>query len=162
VLSVDGSRQVDDRLDEGNDEVTVDSQLDHYCARPTTPHMDGLTLMEFVQRYRTPKKAGIHPICRRKEVVVIVRPFCSPDPQGPKYEQYCRQKLMLHQPFRQLDELLGGCENNAEAYSTFLRSGVVPPSIANDIRLLESARRENPENDDEEVSYNVLNHLITF
>ena len=25
---------------------------------------------------------------RKKEVVVIVIPFCSPDPQGPKYERY--------------------------------------------------------------------------
>ena len=106
ILSLDGSRQVDNDQEEGTAVVTLASQLDHYRSRPTTPHMEGLTLLEFVQRYRMPKSVGLNPVSRKKEVVVIVIPFCSPDPQGPKYERYCRQKLMLHQPFWHLDELL--------------------------------------------------------
>ena len=70
------------------------------------------------------------------EVVVIVRRYCSPDPEGPKYEQYCRQKLMIHQSFRQVDELLGACDKHSSAYHQFLRCGKVPPSLADDIHRI--------------------------
>ena len=55
ILSLDGSRQVEDKL-ESNEHATIDSQIDHYCARPH--HMESVTLMEFVQRYRISKKKG--------------------------------------------------------------------------------------------------------
>ena len=138
ILSLDGSRQVDNDQEEGTAVVTLASQLDHYRSRPTTPHMEGLTLLEFVQRYRMPKSVGLNPVSRKKEVVVIVIPFCSPDPQGPKYERYCRQKLMLHQPFRHHDELLGGLETHSQTYSAFLQFSTVPPSLADDIHRLEA------------------------
>ena len=49
---------MDNKLDEGK-VVTIDSYLDHYSARPATVDFQ----------------------------VVIVRPYCSPDPEGSKYEQ---------------------------------------------------------------------------
>lgn len=138
VLSLDCSRMLDDHLQEGK-KVTVDSLLDHYCARPCTAHFEDMTLLEFVRSYRIPKRAGDDITCRRKEVVVVVRPFCSPDPKGHNYEQYCRQKLMLYQPFRQLEELLGTSDTHSAAYSLFLQNGEVPPSLADDIHRLEAA-----------------------
>ena len=54
ILSLDGSRQVDNDQEEGTAVVTLASQLGYYRSRPTTPHMEGLTLLEFVQRYRSP------------------------------------------------------------------------------------------------------------
>ena len=51
VLSLDGSRQVDDNLDE-NKLITVDSQLDHYCGRPDSDKFHWLTLLEFIQKYK--------------------------------------------------------------------------------------------------------------
>ena len=131
VLSLDGSRQVDNGQEEGTAVVTLASQLDHYRSRPTTPHMEGLTLLEFVQRYQMPKSVGSDPVSRKKEVVVIIVPFCSPDPQCPKYERYCRQKLMLHQPFRHLDELLGGLETHSSLLS--ISSVQHCPSISSSI-----------------------------
>ena len=95
-----------------------------------------------------PKGVGLDPVSRKKEVIVIVIPFCSPDPQGPKYERYCRQKLMLHQPFRHLDELLGGLETHSQAYSAFLQSSTVPPSLADDIHRLEAAQRVDREDNE--------------
>ena len=89
ILSLDGSRQVDDRLEEDKP-VTVESQLDQYCARPVTDDFDKLTLSEFVQKYKLPKKKGDALLPRKKDVVVIARPYCSLDPAGPHYEQYCR------------------------------------------------------------------------
>ena len=57
VLSLDGSRQLDDNLNEAEN-VTVDSLLDYYCARPATSLFEGMTLLEFAQSYRTSKKAS--------------------------------------------------------------------------------------------------------
>ena len=153
ILSLDGSRQVDDRLEEDNP-VTVESQLDQYCARPVTDDFDKLTLSEFVQKYKLLKKKGDALIPRKKDVVIIARPYCSPDPAGPHYEQYCRKKLMWYQPFRRLDDLLKGCDNHSDAYAALLRSDNVPTSLADDIQLLEIAQKNsNNDNDkDEEVS----------
>ena len=54
VLSLDGSRQLESLLEEG-ESVTVDSQLDHYCSRQSTPHFDSMTLLEFVQSCSAPR-----------------------------------------------------------------------------------------------------------
>ena len=150
ILSLDGSQQVDDRLEEDKP-VTVESQLDQCCARPVTDDFDKLTLSEFVQKYKLPKKKGDALIPRKKDVVVIARPYCSPDPSGPHYEQYCRQKLMWYQPFRRLDDLLKGCDNHSDAYAAFLRSDNVPTSLADDIQLLEIAQK----NSNNEVRFQV-------
>ncbi len=59
---------------------------------------------------------------------------------------------MLHKPFLQLDELLGGCDTYAAAYATFLQSGNVPKSLADDIHRLEMAQAEDQQTVDEEVT----------
>ena len=84
-------------------------------------------------------------------MVVIPRPYCSPDPGGPHYEQYCKQKLMLHQPFRRLEDLLGGCDTHEAAFAIFLQSGNGPTSLAKDMHRLETAQRDRQKNDDDEV-----------
>ena len=151
ILSLDGSREVDDKLEEGQ-VVTVDSQLDHYCARPTSQQFENLTLLQFVERYKLPKRVGEDLIHRKKEMIVIVHPYCPADPDGPKFEQHCKQKLMLYQPFRQLEELLGSYDSHKAAYSQYLRTGTVPASLEDDIRRLEAAEREDCSTDADEVS----------
>ena len=86
ILSLDGFREVDNKLDELK-VVTIDSYLDHYCVHPATTEFQDLTILQFVERYRIPKRIGDDLIRRKKEVVVIVRPYYSPYPEGPKYEQ---------------------------------------------------------------------------
>ena len=149
VLSLDGSREVDDNL-EADKPVTVESQLDQYCARPETGEFNKLTLLEFVEQYKIPKKKGVAFVPRKKEVLVIPRPYCSPDPDGPQYEQYCRQN-MLYQPFRQLEDLLAGYQSHEDAYAAFLKSEKASVSLANDIQQLEMAQKEKCVNDDNAV-----------
>ena len=145
------TRELADKLVDDGRCVTVDSLVDHYRARPTTPEFERLTLMQFVERYRIPKKVGEPLILRQKDVVVIPRPYCSPEPTGPKYEQYCRRKLTMHQPFRKLEELLGTSDTHSRAYAQFLQSGAaVPPSLAEDIHRMEMAERENVDDKDED------------
>ena len=82
VPSLDGSREVDDNP-EVDKPVTVESQLDKYCARPNTGDFNKLTLLKFVEQYKIPKKKGDAFIPRKQEVLDITRPYCSPDPDGP-------------------------------------------------------------------------------
>ena len=149
LVSSDGSREVDDNL-EADKPVTVKSQLDQYCARQDTGDFNKLTLLEFVKQYKIPKKKGVAFVTRNKEVLVIPRPYCSPDPDGPLYEQYCRQKLMLHQPFRQLEDWLAGYQSREDAYAAFLTEKA-PISLADDIQQLEMAQKEKCVNDDNEI-----------
>ena len=129
--------------------ATVASILDHYIQRPTTQVSEEMKLLHCAQNYSKPKETGSEPQ-RHKMKVVIVRPYCSLDPNGPNYEQYCQQKLMLHKPFRQVDELRGECDTFAAAYSTFLQSGNVPQSLEDDIKRLEQKHSQNTEEDKED------------
>ena len=122
--------------------------------RPTTTMFQDMTLLHFAQNYSMPKELGSEPK-RHKTKVVIIRPYCSPDPSGPKYEQYCQYKLMQHKPFRHVQELKGTCQTFAAAYNFFLQSGNIPPSLEDDIFGLEQHQRQTTEDDqdsDNEVS----------
>ena len=154
VLSLDGSRAVNDRLGE-DQPATVLPTLDHYISRPTSANFERITLLRFVQDYTMPQESGSEPSKGRKKVVVIVRPYCPPDPESPKYEQYCKQKLMLHVPFRHQSELLGNHNTHTAAYAAFLQSDGIPPSLEDDIHRLQQSSQERSE-DDSEVSKKIL------
>ena len=83
-----------------------------------------------------PKTMGSDPTRRSKRVIVIPCPYCSPDPAGPQYEQYCRQSLMQHKSFRQFDDLVDS-ESYIDAYAAFLQSDGVPPCLEDDIHRLQ-------------------------
>ena len=152
ILSLDGSRAVEDHLVE-EQHATAPSTIDHYLVRPTTAPFNNITLLEFARQYTMPKTLGTEPTRRSKQVVVIPRPYCSPDPTGPKYEQYCRQSLMQHKPFRQLSDLLGEFETHVAAYAAFLQSGNVPPSLHDDIHHLEQETQQPTEDNTEVCRY---------
>lgn len=78
VLNLDGSHAVDERLYE-------DQPAKVLSAIATMSLGQG-------QQYTIPRETNNKPPKRRKKVV---RPYCSPDPHGPKYEQYCQQKPMF-------------------------------------------------------------------
>lgn len=90
-----------------------------------------------------PRELSAEPNLRRKEVIVVIRPYYPPDPNGPHYEQYCCQKLMLHISFRRITELLGEHATYAMAYATFLHSATVPSSLEDDVRRLQGQDDED-------------------
>lgn len=103
-----------------------------------------MTLLHFTEGYRvTPSRP--EPQKRGKEVVVIPRPYCPPDPDGPKYEQYC---MMLYKPFRCVEELLGGHESYTAAYVEYLQSGSIPTCLEDDLHRLQQQQSE-PQDEDE-------------
>ena len=71
------------------------SILDHYKNHPRTPEFDRLTLLDFAKCYTMRRVEGNEPSHRNREVVVIIKPNYSPEPDSPHYEDYCHQKLML-------------------------------------------------------------------
>ena len=149
ILSLNGSRQVEEHLQEGQP-ATAPSPLDHYISQLSTPHFEDMTLLHFTQHHSMPKSVGDEPSLRRKAVVIIVRPFCSPDPNGPNYGQYCTQKLILHRPFREYHHLLAGFNTHAAAYAHYLQSGNIPSCLEDDIHRLQQQEQQNPVNEEEE------------
>ena len=147
VLSLDGSRAIEQHVQQDG-HATALSTLDHYLSRPATPTFNNMTLLEFAQQYTMPRELGAQPNRRNKKVVVITRPYCPPDPAGPKYEQYCQQSLMKHKSFRQLTDLLAGHSTYTEAYAAFLQTENVPVSLEEDIfRLQQHQQQENAANE---------------
>ena len=106
-----------------------------------------------------PKTLGAPPTQRSRRIVVIPCPYCSPDPAGPKYEQYCRQSLMQHKCFRQMNNLLADSESYVDAYAAFPQSGLVPPRLEDDVyRLLQQTSHDSEERSDTEVRFYV--HIL--
>lgn len=149
VLSLDGSRIVENTIQD-HQVATALSIFDHYVRRPTTPAFNTITLFTFAKSYTMPKELSAHPTQRRKDVVVVVRPYCSPDPNSPAYEQYCKQKMMLHVPFRRLSDLLVDHNTFAEAYQHYLLSADIPCSLEEDIHRLQEAEPNSDDEDDGE------------
>ena len=151
MLSLDGSRQVEKRLEEGKP-TTALSALDHYTNRPATPQFEEVTLLHFVQHHLMPKNVGEEPIARRKMVVARVRPHCSPDTDGSQYKQYYQQKLMLHRPFQEYQQLKAGYDTYAEAFAGYLQSGSIPPSLENDLYRLQQQQQQQQQDPGESDS----------
>ena len=87
IVHLDGCRAVDERLQE-DQPAKVASAVDHYMSRPATLEFETMTFLHFVQHYTLPKQVGAQPLHCSKSVVVIIRPYIPPDPEGPKYEEY--------------------------------------------------------------------------
>ena len=116
--NLDGSRAFKHNFEQDR-ATTTPSILDHYIRRSSNSVFNSMTLLAFAKRYSMPREFSAEPNLRRKEVIVVIRTYYPPDPNGPHYKQYCRQKLMLHVSFRQITELLGEHATYAMAYATF-------------------------------------------
>ena len=99
-----------------------------------------------------PRVEGNESSHRSREVVVIIKPNYSPQPDSPNYEDYCRQKLMLYKPFRNEANLLCEHRNFVEAYTSYLQSGSVPTSLLDDIHSLQTHRSVESDIDDTDES----------
>ena len=161
VLSVDGTRAVELNSEE-DEPATALSILDHYIAHPSTCCFDSMTLLQFTRSYSMPKELSMVPKRRRKDVVVTVRPYYSLDPIGPNYEQYCRQRLMLHITFRHMSDLLGENDTYAAAYHQMLQSANLPPSLEEDVRTLEQFEIQQLTQDDNTVADDTEVHFDDF
>lgn len=139
VVNLDGSHRIEDHLQE-NERTTTPSFLDHYMGHPATPQFNGINFLQFCQQYTMPRTLGSISNHRTKSVIVVIRPYCPPDPAGPQYEQNCRQSLIKHKPFRQISELLAKKDTYTKAYSIYLQSENVPSSLADDIYRLQQNR----------------------
>ena len=160
ILSRDGSCAVEDHVEEGQRAIAL-SIVNHYMGRPNSSYFNNMTLLEFARQYSMPKTLGTEPTPRSRCIVVIPRPYVSPDPAGEKYEQYCCQSLMQHKPFRQMDDLLSGHSTYTDAYAAFLHSGQIPSCLEDDMfRLLQLLQNNDDDSEETEVSY--LSHIFVY
>ena len=107
------------------------------------------TLLQFSRVCQTKELFAV-PNHRRKDVVVTVHPYHSLDPDGPNYEQYHRQKLMLHITFRRMSDLLSENDTYA-AYRQMLQSANLPLSLEEDVCRLEQFETQLLTQDDDTV-----------
>ena len=93
---------------------------------------------------------------RSKSVVVIVKPHLSSDSDGPHYEQYCKQQLMLHKPFQQVLTLLTVYDTFIEAYTDYTRTNETASSLETDIQQLNTQPSVTDDQDDNEDDNDML------
>lgn len=112
--------------------------------------MESLSLHEICQKYSWSKSQWR----RRKStthVVVRTYPRYSPNPEDDRYEDYCRTKVILHHPFRSLDDLniLNGEEKTwAEVFAECRAQNHTHP--ADTLRSWEDENRELEDDEDED------------
>ena len=77
VLSLDGSRTVQDKLDDDKPATALNIS-DHYKARyesGSTGTFEHITLYDFAQHFSMPHDLGDESTRRNRKVVVVVRPY---------------------------------------------------------------------------------------
>lgn len=94
----------DTELAVGEDEnlVTDDSWLQRYMKRPL--EMESLSLQNVLSTYSWQKSKW----CKKRDAtkaVSRVYPRFSPNPEDDHYDEYCRTKVILHHPFRDLNTI---------------------------------------------------------
>ena len=107
-----------------------------------------MNLLKFVQEYHIPRLTTTAISKRHKIAVVIVRPYIPPDPNGLHFEIYCKHKMMLHIPFRDIHSLKDTHELFASAYVQYLTSERIPSCLEDDVqRVLQTTQDEDDDND---------------
>ena len=161
ILSLDGSCAVEDHLEEGQ-HTTAFSIVNHYVGRPDSSHFNSMILLECARQYSMPRTLGTQPTPSSRRIVVICRPYVSPDLAGEKYDQYCRQSLMQHKPLLHMDDILFGHPTYINAYAAFLQSDQIPSCLEDDIfHLLQLLHSNDDDSEETEVSTDVF-HLCSF
>jgi len=92
-----------DQMEDEDSSAVASTLLDRYESRPPGV-LNDIPLFRVFQRYRWEK--GEFKFCPRTTYVVNVWPAYVPDQSDPEmYENWCRAKLQLHHPYRNLNDL---------------------------------------------------------
>jgi ATP-dependent DNA helicase PIF1 len=132
----------------GEDEnlVTDDSWIQRYMNR--SPEMEALSLQDVLTKYSWRKSKW----CTKRDktkTVLRVYPRFSPNPEDEHYEDYCRTKVILHHPFRDLNTIHDPDDQLwAEIFAHCRASEHVHPKDT--LRYWEEENREQDEDDEED------------
>ena len=127
VLAIDGSVDEHGRLTVERELASGTARkcdLDKYVARD--PERETLSMVEYFKKhYRTRRnsRGGERDAVRRKELIVRVVPrlvACPSDPE--RHIRFCRQQLVLHKAFRQVEQLTAGYADAIDAYNAWIQS----------------------------------------
>ena len=133
--------------------VTDESSIQRYMKRPAA--METLSIHDVLTRY-TWRKSEWRKRKEKTEVVLRVYPRFSPNPEDDHYEDFCRTKILLHHPLRDLASIRENEDQSwSEIYAQCRASGHEHPR--DKLRCWEEENREEDEEDEEEV---VNTHLV--
>lgn len=146
TLSLTGSQRLVEDEDSGM-LVIQKSLYDYYVTRNSNFDM---SLLQFASEFSIFKGEA-----KRRSSPVIVRTFptYSSNPQGNKYDQYCKYQLVKHKPWHgSVSTSWGGVEGTAEVwireYHEFLQTNTAQSRIPHFHQELESARQCLADEDD--------------
>jgi len=103
-LGVNDGEEAEIALVEGGEDqpVTDESQIQQYMK--CSPEMETLSIHEVLTKY-TWTKSEWRKRQEKTDIVLHVYPCFSPNPEDDCYEDFCRTKVLLHHPFRDLKEI---------------------------------------------------------
>lgn len=139
-------------MGENEDLVTDDSWLQRYMKRP--PEMEVLSLQDVLSTHSWRKSKW----CKKRnttKTVLRVYPRFSPNPEDDHYDDYCRTKVILHHPFRDLNAIRESDEQPwAEIFAQCRAGGHVHPKDT--LRCWDEENRQaDDEEEDEELNADV-------
>jgi hypothetical protein len=108
-LAAQEGAELGEPMVEDEDFVTDDSWLQQYMKYP--PEMESLSLQDVLSTYSWRKSKW----CKKRDktmTVLRVYPRFSPNPEDDHYEDYCRTKVILHHPFRDLNTIRDSDDQN--------------------------------------------------
>ena len=156
-LSKDGAlRAISTNNDEDNDPLDTDTRtltgeswLQRYTSRAIA--LNDLSLYEVCCKYNW---RGNEWRRRREKTTVILRtyPRLSPNPDHPDYEQYCRIKVLLHHPFRNLDDLTKREDGTEHSFAEVFADCQVHHHHPRDTLRNLAPEAQNDEDEDEEIN----------
>jgi len=135
---------------ENEDIVTDDSWLQRYMKRP--PEMESLSLQDVLTKYNWRQSKW----CKKRsttKTVLRVYPRFSPNPEDDWYDDYCRTKVILHHPFRDLNAIRSSDDQPwAEIFAQCRAGGHIHPKDT--LRCWEEENRPQDEDEEDEELLN--------
>jgi hypothetical protein len=133
-----------------NPMATTKSRLQQYMERPIG--MEDLSLQYVLTKY-TWIKSNWRQKRDKTDVVLRVYPRFSPNPEDDRYEDFCRTKIILHHPFRDLGAIRDNEDQPwAEVYAQCRAAEHVHPQDT--LRCWEDENKEGDEDEDEDDDVN--------
>jgi hypothetical protein len=126
--------------------LTSDSWLQRYMKR--SPEMEDLSLQDVMTRY-TWRKSEWRKKREKTRTILRVYPRFSPNPEDDRYDEFCRTKVLLHHPFRDLEAIRDAEDQPwAEIFARCRASQHIHPKDT--LRCWEEENREEDVEDEDE------------
>ncbi|KAJ3846347.1 hypothetical protein EV368DRAFT_89179 [Lentinula lateritia] len=128
------------------------SIFEHYVERdPDVEGIEQVSLLEFATHWDW-RGRNLHKHTRKSPFAVGMWPLYTPDLHAPDlYEKYCYARLILHHPFRKVEDVLEGWGSFTDAYTLECKD---LEHVHDDLLPIITHQPEDPNSDSESVHVN--------